>query len=123
MVGLPYAIIDNIKQVANINKMYSITQQCSPDTLPLPLAAFGNLIITYKLDKASEWFPNLAQTAASQSCFAVTLGLSASPISRRGSIGPLLGHGLSHFYEIACGNKVRKAKDGMSYGQVSHQQQ
>ncbi|RID79938.1 hypothetical protein BRARA_A02638, partial [Brassica rapa] len=35
----------------------------SPATLPLPLAAFVSLTITYKVDKASERFLNLAGTA------------------------------------------------------------
>ncbi|GMH20018.1 hypothetical protein Nepgr_021859 [Nepenthes gracilis] len=186
----------------------------SPATLPLPLAAFTSLTITYKLDKASERFLNLAGPALEslaagcpwpcmpivaslwtqkvkrwsdflifsasrtvflhnndavvqllKSCFAVALGLSASPISSGGSVGALLGHGFgSDFYggispvapgilylrvyrsirdimflaeqivsllmqtvrEIACAkfsterrDKIRKAKTGMRYGQVS----
>ncbi|GAB4851154.1 Mediator of RNA polymerase II transcription subunit 33A [Ancistrocladus abbreviatus] len=186
----------------------------SPATLPLPLAAFASLTITYKLDKASERLLNLAGPALEslaagcpwpcmpivaslwtqkvkrwsdflifsasrtvflhnndavvqllRSCFTVTLGLCTSPISSKGSVGALLGHGFgSHFNggispvapgilylrvyrsirdimflaeeivsllmqavrEIACSGlsrerrqKLRKAKTGVRYGQVS----
>ncbi|GFZ14083.1 REF4-related 1 [Actinidia rufa] len=148
----------------------------SPATLPLPLAAFVSLTITYKLDKASQRFLNLAGPAletlaagcpwpcmpivaslwtqkakrwsdylvfsASQtvflhnndavvqllkSCFTATLGLNVTPISSNGGVGALLGHGFgSHFCEIACSavskdrmEKLKKAKNGIRYGQVS----
>lgn len=120
----------------------------SPATLPLPLAAFLSLTITYKLDKVSQRFLNLAGPALEslaadcpwpcmpivtslwtqkakrwsdflvfsasrtvflhnsdavaqllRSCFTATLGLnSTTPLSRRGGVSALLGHGFrSHF--------------------------
>ncbi|KAF2287843.1 hypothetical protein GH714_002939 [Hevea brasiliensis] len=41
----------------------SLAAGSSPDTLPLPLAAFVSLTITYKIDKTSERFLNLAGPA------------------------------------------------------------
>ncbi|KAJ8434148.1 hypothetical protein Cgig2_000868 [Carnegiea gigantea] len=126
----------------------SLAAVSSPATLPLPLAAFLSLTITYKLDKVSQRFLNLAGPALEslaadcpwpcmpivaslwaqkakrwsdflvfsasrtvflhnsdavaqllRSCFTATLGLnSTTPLSRRGGVSALLGHGFgSHF--------------------------
>ncbi|EEF45403.1 mediator of RNA polymerase II transcription subunit 33A [Ricinus communis] len=135
----------------------------SPATLPLPLAAFVSLTITYKIDKASERFLNLAGPALEclaagcpwpcmpivaslwtqkakrwfdflvfsasrtvflhdsnavfqllKSCFAATLGLSATAIYSNGGVGALLGHGFgSHF----CGG-ISPVAPGILYLRV-----
>lgn len=135
----------------------------SPATLPLPLAAFVSLTITYKIDRGSERFLNLAGPALEslaagcpwpcmpivaslwtqkakrwsdflvfsasrtvflqsrnavfqllKSCFAATLGQTATPTLSNGSVGALLGHGFgSHF----CGG-ISPVAPGILYLRV-----
>ncbi|PWA38198.1 REF4-related 1 [Artemisia annua] len=55
--------IRNILAATNVNVPRLFAGISSPFTLPLPLAAFVSLTITYKLDKASQRFLNLAGPA------------------------------------------------------------
>ncbi|XP_071742043.1 mediator of RNA polymerase II transcription subunit 33A-like [Rutidosis leptorrhynchoides] len=55
--------IKNILAATNVNVPRLFAGIRSPFTLPLPLAAFVSLTITYKLDKASQRFLNLAGPA------------------------------------------------------------
>ncbi|KAI3803240.1 hypothetical protein L1987_31389 [Smallanthus sonchifolius] len=55
--------IKNILAATNVNVPRLFAGISSPFTLPLPLAAFVSVTITYKLDKASQRFLNLAGPA------------------------------------------------------------